>query len=134
MIAPVPVRWEEVDLTRLRATEDTIMRVGPDGALISTLRRQWGYMAVLDIPPTDASADEICIRLAVRAGDAAVALTTRGDSVSLYQQSVPVGWYGDLFLSLGLADGTTQAVIRSASAASRPVVVNVESIRILTRT
>lgn len=122
--------WNDVDLKRLRATEETFLRLAPAGALISSLRPQWGYLAVLDLAP-DSAVAEIRIALEVCAGEVAVTLATRDDSLALYQQCVPAGWHGDVFLPFGPVEGGTQVVIRSASVDSRPTVVHIESIGLL---
>ncbi|MBM3665471.1 MAG: hypothetical protein FJW92_06730 [Actinobacteria bacterium] len=130
LITPSAAVWSDVDLKHLRATEDTLLRIAPAGAVISSLRPQWGYLAVLDLAP-DSAIDEIRIALEVCAGEVAVMLATRDDSLALYQQCVPAGWHGDVFLPFGPVEGGTQAVIRSASADSRPTVVHIESIGLL---
>ena len=125
--SPVAADWVDVDLVGLRASQDTIVRRGISETLVSSIRPQWGYMAVLDVP-SDGSVDEMRVQMEVLAGSVAVAVITRDDSVALYQQSVPTGWGGSLFLSFGLVDGATQLVLRSASHDDRPAIVAVHAL------
>ncbi len=123
-------QWRLEDLNCLEATEDTFFRLTPDGALVSTMRPKWGYMAVLRLSADD-PIEEIEVSLKVLAGAVATVLTTRGDQQALYQQVIPTGADVRVYMPYSLVSGETQLVLRSASPRNEPAVALIRSIRFL---
>ena len=122
------VGWVEQDPAEFIATEDSIVRRSGGAALISSVRPRWGYIALLPLD-LGAKTDEIEICLTVHAGEVSVALASDDGAVLMFEQSVPVGWRGSLYLPVVARGTPMDVIVRSTSPAGAPAVVSVHSIK-----